>query len=581
MVVRHQQVSLQPTENQTPVKRLFVALALLALSLPGVANAEAPAECAGNPLGLEKRSFTGTFSEANEGSYVLVPFSVAEGTTRVGVRICYDQPPTPASSQIKHTLDLGVYDATTDGFYDNNEFRGWGGSSRPSVLITPEQATVGFIPGPIPTGEWAAEIGVAAVAGIAEGDPDGTVSWRLEVFTGADPADLDTPWVPTAYDETPAATEAGWYKGDFHVHAEHSAPGDASMRETFDYAFGGDAAGLDFITLSDYVTDRHWAEIGRFQTDYPGKLVMRSAEVITYRGHINNHGSATYVDYRTGPIFELREGNLREVRAAQPASRIFDDIQAAGGFTQVNHPTTFPNTVPGFGNLCRGCSWEYSDEETQWGKVDAFEVQTGPAGTSEPQDHELGPNPFAPLAIQWWDELRAEGHRITAVGSSDSHNAGEGNGTTQSPIGEATTVVYAQELSEQGVQDAVEAGHAYVKFFSSDGPDLRFTAKALESPGNGKGKGRPEAMMGDSLPVGSATFTARVIGAAPSPEVRTLLILKDGIPIDATAVTSDDFTYTFEGSEAGDYRLQLQRGTAVEALTNPITLQPKAAHVSH
>ena len=43
------------------------------------------------------------------------------------------------------------------------------------------------------------------------------------------------------------------------------------MRETFDYAFrpaapqGG--AGLDFITLSDYVTDTGWGEIGRYQAD--------------------------------------------------------------------------------------------------------------------------------------------------------------------------------------------------------------------------------------------------------------------------------------------------------------------------
>jgi hypothetical protein len=347
------------------------------------------------------------------------------------------------------------------------------------------------------------------------------------------------------------------------------------MRDTFDYAFGADTAGLDFITLSDYVTDRHWDEIGRLQGDYPGKLVMRSAEVITYRGHINNHGSATYVDHRTGPIYELRDGTLTAVRDAQPASRIFDDIHRAGGFTQVNHPTTFPNAIPGFGNLCRGCSWEYSDTETQWDAVDAFEVQTGPAGTSEPHDHELGPNPFAPLAIRWWDELRAQGFRITAVGSSDSHHAGGGNGTTQSPIGEATTVVYADELSEHGIQEAIGAGHAYVKFFSPHGPDLRFTAKSLEAPGNGKGKGRPEAMMGDVLPVGSATFTARVMGAAPSPELRTLLVLKDGVPIQATAITTDDFTFTFAASEPGDYRLQLQRGSAVEALSNPITLRPK------
>jgi hypothetical protein len=349
------------------------------------------------------------------------------------------------------------------------------------------------------------------------------------------------------------------------------------MRETFDYAFSDrpQGGGLDFITLSDYVTDRHWHEIGRFQADYPGKLIGRSAEVITYRGHVNNHASATYVDYRTGPIYELRGDQLRKVRGPEGASRIFDDIHAAGGFTQVNHPTTFPAAVPGFSNICRGCSWEYSDEETDWASVDAMEVQTGPSGTSDPHGHELGPNPFTPLAIDWWDRLRREGYRITAVGSSDSHNAGRSEDFTQSPIGEATTVVYATELSERGIHEAVRAGHAYVKFFSSYGPDLRFDAVALKSSGRGKGRGRPKAMMGDRLNVSSAEFTARVMGAMPNPEVRMLIVMKDGRPHLAVPVVSDDFVFTFSVDSPGDYRLQLMRGTALEALTNPISLDPR------
>ena len=541
------------------------------LLLPHVSRAATPETCPGAAGKGESRVVTGAFDEAYEGGYVMVPFDVADGTTRVELKLCYDKPDSPTSAEIKHTLDLGIYEATTDGFHDTNEFRGWGGSSRPHVIVSPERATVGFLPGATPAGTWAAEIGVAAVAGNLEGDLDGTVAWRLEIYTSSDPADADDPWQPTVYDSTPARSEAGWYAGDFHVHAEHSAPGDASMRETFDYAFG--EAGLDFITLSDYVTSRHWNEIGRFQSDYAGKLIARSAEVITYRGHINNHMSATYVDHRTGPVYGFRDsGDHALLREAQPASRILDDIHAAGGYTQVNHPTTFPAAVPGFANICRGCSWEYSDEETRWDKVDAFEVQTGPAGTAEPQGHELGPNPFAPLAIRWWDELRALGYRITGVGSSDSHHAGGGNGTTQSPIGEATTVVYADELSESGIQEAVEAGHAYVKFFSPSGPDLRFEAVALEGPGNGKGKGRPKAIMGDRLNVGSATFTARVFGIPENEEPRTLLVFKDGAPFTAMPVLGPDFTFTFDADEAGDYRLQLLRGSAIEALSNPITL---------
>lgn len=548
------------------MRRIVVALVALALlTVPGIAPAAAPASCPGDN-GAPTKVVTGTFGTQHEGYYVLVPFDVPADSTKVRVKLCYDQPESPLNSQIRHTLDLGIYDAAqADGFHDEEEFRGWGGSSRLNAFVSPDNATVGFKPGSIPAGEWAGEIGVAAVAGQEEGDLTGEVEWRMEIFIGADPADADQPWQPTPYDDGVVKEDAAWYKGDFHVHAEHSNPSDATMRETFDYAFGPRpaGAGLDFITLSDYVTDRHWDEIGRFQPDYPNSLIMRSAEIITYRGHINNHDSHTFVDYRTGPIYEFSGGQLVPVRDAQPASRIFDDIHSAGGFTQVNHPTTFPSTVPGFANICRGCSWEYTDEETQWSKVDSFEVATGPGGFYDPDGNEPGPNPFSPAAIEWWDRLHTEGFDITGVGSSDSHHAGEEN-ATQSPIGEATTVVYADELSEDGIHEAVLKGHAYVKFFSSDGPDLRLDAQPVG--------GGDSVMMGDTLFADGGNFTARVIGGAPSPQVRSLIVMRDGAPMSATPVDSNDFIFNFSASTPGDYRLQLERGSATEALTNPITL---------
>jgi len=556
------------------VKTAFLCAAIVAASLVPAADPAQP--CPGSD-GTPTRVETGSFDTSMEGAYVMVPFDVPAGSTRVRVKLCYDQPTSPTSSQIKHTLDLGVFEASTDGFHDSNEFRGWGGSSRPNVLITPEQATIGFLPGPIPAGEWAAEIGVAAVAGPDEGDPDGSVGWRLELFVTSFAADLDAPWQPTPYDETPARSEAGWYKGDVHVHAEHSSPNDASMGETFDYAFGPrpQGAGLDFVTLSDYVGTRHWHEIGRFQTDYPGKLIVRSAEVITYRGHINNHASVDYVDHRTGPIHELRGGALQLIRPARGAQEILDGIHEGGGWTQINHPTTFPSKIPLFANLCRGCSYEYADDETDWSKVDSMEVQTGPSGSPDPQGNELGPNPFTPAAIEWWDRLRRDGYDITAVGSSDSHNAGRTpGGITQSPIGEATTVVFAEELSERGIHEGIAAGHVYVKFFSSDGPDLRFEAVPVEKPGNGRGKGKgPHAIMGDRLKTTSASFTATVLGAGTG-QPRELLVLKDGFPFLVTPVSGADFVFEFSAEEPGDYRLQLQRGSAIEALSNPITLEP-------
>jgi len=551
------------------VKRVVPLLLVVVLGAPAFAHDRyiATPESCGNAK--PERSFHGTFSDDMEGSYVLVPFRVAQRATKVRVRLCYDQPESPTSSNVRHTIDLGLYEPRSRGDrrFNRDEFRGWGGSSRPNVFVSRKAATLGFLPGRVPGGTWAAELGVAAVAGQEEGDSGGDVASRLEIFTSNNPSHMKPRWEPARYDTAPAIEAPGWYKGDFHVHAEHSGPNDATMRETFDYAFSKDGAGLDFITLSDYVTSRQWGEIGRYQDDYPNKLIVRSAEVITYRGHINNHASVRWADYRTGPIYMAKQGTkLVRVRKAKPARRVFSQIREAGGFTQVNHPTIFDSSVPTFANICRGCSWEYSDEETNWDLVDAFEIATGPGGTSSPEGNELGPNPFTPLAIDWWDDLRNRGFRIAAVGSSDSHHAGGGNNTTQSPIGEATTVVYAPELSERGIAAGIEAGHAYVKMFSPDGPDLRFEAAVPDV--------QEPAIMGDQVQTATAAFTATVLGGAPDPQIRTLLVMRNGEEYRSVPVTSDEFTYEFPAEGPGHYRLQLQRGSAIEAVSNPISVVP-------
>ena len=73
--------------------------------------------------------------------------------------------------------------------------------------------------------------------------------------------------------------------------------------------------------------------------------------MITYRGHLNNHVTGRVIDYRTGPVMERRsDGSLMRLRSARPASELLAAVKAAGGFTQINHPTIFPSSVPGFGN---------------------------------------------------------------------------------------------------------------------------------------------------------------------------------------------------------------------------------------
>jgi hypothetical protein len=265
-------------------------------------------------------------------------------------------------------------------------------------------------------------------------------------------------------------------------------------------------------------------------------------------------------------------GELALRRASRPAADLFDGVHAGGGFTQINHPTIFPSEVPGFDFICRGCPWDYTPAETGYAKVDAVEIATGPAGLKE--DPQPGPNPFTPLAIQFWEDAIDDGGRnrnkIAAVGSSDSHNAGRTpDPVTQSPIGQATTVVYADELSERGIQRGVEARHTYVKVFGNDGPDLHFEGVV-------PGSGEPPAIMGDVLRGPSADFTARVIGAGPGaarPGDYELFVLKDGLPLLATPVTSDDFSFPFPSAGPGRYRLQVQRESAIEAVSSPIWLE--------
>jgi hypothetical protein len=553
---------------------------------------------------------TGEFDTSLERAYVMLPFDVPEGTTAVRVRYCHDQPEAPTNARIKHVLDLGLWQARSapTTLWGEPEFRGWGGSSHPDVTVSRNgfsseaeyvadprrhrrgHTTRGFRPGPIPAGEWAVELGVAAVAAQSEGDMDGKVAWRVEIDVSSDPLWESDPYSPAPYDATPARPEAGWYAGDLHVHAEHSSLGDATMTETFGYAFRPleqQGAGLDFVTLSDYVTDSAWGEIGRHQGDHPGKLIVRSSEIITYLGHANNHHSLRYVDHRTGPVYELdTTGALTLRRAARPASDLWDGIHAGGGFTQINHPRIFPSEVPGFDFICRGCPWDYDAQSTDYAKVDAIEIATGPAGLKE--DPQPGPNPFTPLAIQFWESAIDSGglnhNRIAAVGVSDSHNAGRTpDPVTQAPIGQATTVVYADELSEAGIQRGVQARHTYVKPFGNDGPDVRLEARV-------PGSSDPPAIMGDAVRGSNVDFTARVMGAGPGaarPGAYTLFVLKDGLPLLSVPVTGDDFSFPFPSAGPGRYRLQVQRESAIEAVSSPIWFEgdgyvrPKAASPLH
>ena len=209
-----------------------------------------------------------------------------------------------------------------------------------------------------------------------------------------------------------------------HVHAEHSNYGAATMTETFDYAFkplaqGG--AGLDFITLSDYVSGYPaWNEIGRYQSPYPRQPGDPQRRGDHLQGP-HEQPRAAPSSWTTGPrpVYErVADKSLKLLSGGRDPRDIFREVHEAGGWTQINHPQIFPPTTPASAAACRGCFWEYSDAETDYAQVDAFEIATGPWNFGG------NPNPFTTLAIKEYERLLGLGYKIAAVGSSDSHKAG-------------------------------------------------------------------------------------------------------------------------------------------------------------
>jgi hypothetical protein len=559
----------------------------LVLVLAAPAQAAAPESCGGPKTA---KAITGSFTTDQTGSFVMVPFEVPKGTTAIRGWYCYDQPDGPTAQlpayAIRHTLDFGYYGPRPAGqrMWTMKEYRGWSGSGFfKDITVSPEgyapnpdpskkpvgATSRGYRPGPIDPGTWAVELGVAAVVPPDQGDSDGTVNWRVELQLETDAAYADDPYRPARYDARWAADGPRWFAGDFHVHTDQSgdAKHGAPAPDVFGYAFkpfGQGGAGLDFVQATDHNTDGGWGEWGRLQARYPGKLIARNEEITTYRGHVNAPGIRSVADYRTGPVYERRpDGSLERLRERRPVSALLDAVHAAGGITTINHPTIFDAAVPPFGIICRGCSWEYDDDETRYEKVDAVEVATGPQGLKTLTMP--GPNPFTPLALQFYEDALAKaGHPIAAVSGSDSHSGGNSgpDDVTGTPVGSPATMVYARNLSERAIADAVRAGHSYVRAFGLASPELSFEAAA----------GERRAIMGDTLYAESAALTARLSGAGAGPEPLNLVVTRNGQPFQSTPGTELTFTAQAPASGTDHYGLQVMRGSALEAFATPIFL---------
>lgn len=502
-----------------------LALAGASTAAPRAATAaDGPARCA--PGGGAVR-VAGTLGPEDESTYRLVPFRVADGTTRVEVDYGYS-----GEGAGDTVLDLGLWDE--DGARAVAGFRGWSGSrhgnldrGQAPVFVQADAATRNYNAGPVRAGRWNVELGAGAVA-------SGGAAWRVEIRCRA--VDVGPRPEPDPVDPLHVARpQPGWYHGDFHMHAFHSNPNGPTQSEFVEHAR---AAGLDFLPITEYVIDRHWREWGATARANPDLLFWPGREVITYFGHAIVVGETPgVIEYRHG----FRGANL---------GRIQELSLADGALFGVAHPTIFP---PPFDDFCRGCYFEAGDA-IDWGRVDTIEVLTGPAIV------EGGvPNPFVATAIRAWEDKLAEGYEITAVSGSDDKR-GPG-------LGSSATAVYARELSRAALKDAIRAGHAYVRTLGVHGsPSLRLTASAPDGQ---------TGIFGDTLYADVATIEVRVRGG----DGQLLRLFRDGAPAGAVPVVGDDFTHAFEVVRSGDsgplgtfFRVETFDGRIPTTIGNPVFL---------
>ncbi len=460
---------------------------------------------------------------ANDSRYVYVPFDVPPDAVRVSVSYQYER------ANGANTIDTGLFDARSTGSdTDPRGFRGWSGGRRAEFFVSRAEATPGYLPGALPAGTWRIILGLYKVASAGV-----DVSFKISIETDEQgsssepPAARQTALSPvaesgprrTSSPQKVAGQSARWWRGDLHMHTVHS-DGDWTIAELLSSARN---SGLDFICITDHNTASHHAEIDRLPKGSP-PLVLRGEEITTYNGHTNAWGlpSGAWLDFR------VRAGD--KARMADIAAQ----AHRAGALISINHPYA----------LCGGCAWSY-DLAAQG--FDGIEVWNG---TWDLTDE---------LALGMWDKILQSGRHITAIASSDSHRPAN-------PIGQPTTHIAADDLSQAGLMNAIRQGHVYLTG-EIVRPVVSFAAEAAT------GKRRSRLMIGDELRLRAGATIRFFITTEAAPPDATISLISQGQVIRRLTSASDarPQVLEIEGQRDSYFRLEVRdKSGTMLALTNPI-----------
>jgi MYXO-CTERM domain-containing protein len=400
---------------------------------------------------------------AGEPLHMLIPFDVPEGIVEIEIQHD-DLSPT-------NILDWGLYDPS-------GAFRGYGGGNTESAITGIDRASRSYLTGPIAAGTWKIHIGKAKIV-------EAPAHYKIEVHLRDAPTLLPqperTPYKPSA------ALEKGprWYAGDFHVHSKESGDARPPLDEIAVFAR---SRGLDFVEITDHNTISQLDFMVDAQSRHKALLFMPGVEWTSYQGHANGIGALSWVDHKTG--FE-----------GATVDKAVQAFAQQGALFSINHPTI------NLGDLCIGCGW---DHDIAPEKVNAVEVINGSVAL------------VTGTAISFWESLGSKGAHVAALGGSDDHRAGVDEGGLSRPIGEPTTMVYADELSVAALLEGIKHGRTIVRV-TPDAPMIEL--------------GAGDAKVGDTIVADSVALKAKVTGAMGG----TVRFLKNGKGLPAVDVTSDPF----------------------------------------
>ncbi|MFI1889072.1 CehA/McbA family metallohydrolase [Streptomyces jumonjinensis] len=449
--------------------------------------------------------------------YVYLPVEVPRGVRELSVSYSYERPAVPAGTT-GNALDIGIFDERGTGL-GGAGFRGWSGGARTEFFIRADDATPGYVRGPVRAGTWHVVLGPYTVA------PQG-LPYEVKVTLrfgppGRTPAAVYPP-------ERAAGRGRAWYRGDCHLHSWFSD----GRRTPAEIAALARAAGLDFIHTSEHNTHAghgHWAEHAGDDL-----LILTGEEVTTRNGHVLALGTdpGTFVDWR----YRARENRF---------GRFAREIRRAGGLVVPAHPHAG----------CVGCNWKFG-----FGEADAVEVWNG----SFTADDEV--------SLQAWDGALARGRWIPAMGSSDAHRHPD-------PVGTPQTVVLADELSRTAILAGLREGHSYVA--ESSAVSLSFSASVSASVPASGGRGG-SAGIGERLRVddGAAVTVRLEVTGVPGCSVR--LVTDQGV-LHTSAPLGDGGAGTVEWGTTPRYasyvRAEVRHPATVAgvpgrlaAFTNPVFL---------